>query len=537
MKPGLRESAASPLSERRRGPLPARRSGAGAPRVTLIRPAMVSSAGNWSNPVTPPLGLAYLAAVLRESGTPVQVVDGIGEAVDQFVEEDGYRTQGLSLDQVVARIDPGADVIGISCMFTQDWPWMASLLEAIRERFPRALLIAGGEHVTALPEFTLRESPVLDLCVLGEGEETLVDLVEHWREGREPWQVPGIAYLRDGAVVRTPSRERIRAVDAIPRPAWDLFPMEVYLTSKNAHGVYRGRSMGILATRGCPYKCTFCSNPVMYGKYWFARSPEDVLDEIEENIRTWGAQNIDFYDLTMVLKRSWILEFCRLIEERGLSFLWQLPTGTRSEVLDPEVAAALHRTGCRNMTLAPESGSTDTLRKIKKQVKPDKVLASIRNAVGNGLRVKCNIVIGFPHETRRHVAQTLRFCWKLAALGVHDLPVFLFTPYPGSALFQELRDDGTLPDLDDAYMRSLVTLMDPFTSSPYCRHIGPRELLAWRWLIMATFYTISFSLRPQRVARLIASVVRNQDSDTVLEQRLAARLRRPAGRAAIAAQR
>jgi radical SAM superfamily enzyme YgiQ (UPF0313 family) len=267
----------------------------------------------------------------------------------------------------------------------------------------------------------------------------------------------------------------------------------------------------------------------MYGTLWVARSPSDLLDEIEDYLTRYRARNIDFYDLTMVLKRSWILEFCQLIEERGLDFTWQLPTGTRSEMIDDEVAAALYRTGCRNLTLAPESGSVETLKKIKKMVKLPKIKASIRAAVRNELRVKCNIVIGFPHETRKNIWQTMRFCWQLAILGVHDLPVFLFTPYPGSQLFDELREDGTLGELNDDYLESLVTLMDPFTSSRYCHHMGARELLLWRWLTMVTFYSISFSVRPMRIARLIAAVIRHGESDTVLEQRLSERLRRPVG--------
>jgi radical SAM superfamily enzyme YgiQ (UPF0313 family) len=321
--------------------------------VTLIRPSRVSSAGNWSDPVTPPLGLAYLAAMLRQTGTPVQVVDGIGEAIDQYVEDDAYTYQGLTIDEMVSRVDPATTLIGISAMFTQDWLWMSGLIRALRARFADVPIVAGGEHITAVPELCLRGCPDLDLCVLGEGEETLVELANRLHAGEAWRQVDGVAFLDEGRFVQTPPRRRIREVDEIPRPAWDLFPMEVYLTSRNAHGVYRGRTMGVLATRGCPYKCTFCSNPVMYGVLWVARSPSDLLDEIESYIRTYRVQNIDFFDLTMVLKRSWVLEFCRLIEERGLKFTWQLPTGTRSEVIDDEVAAALYRTGCRNVTLAP----------------------------------------------------------------------------------------------------------------------------------------------------------------------------------------
>lgn len=493
--------------------------------VTLIRPAIISSTGTWSNPITPPLGLAYLAAMLRENGTQVQVIDGIAENVEQFIEHDGYIFQGLTIDETVERIDPKVDIVGLSCMFTQDWPVMVQMMRAIRARFPDVMIVAGGEHITALPEFSLNDCPELDVCALGEGEETMVDLVNHLDTHQELGDVPGIAYREGTEIKRTAPRKRIRDVDSLPYPAWDLFPMDVYMDSRNAHGVYLGRSIGILATRGCPYKCTFCSNPVMYGNLWMARSPANVLDEIESYIEKWKIQNVDFYDLTFILKKSWIIEFCRLIEERGLKFTWQLPTGTRSEVIDDEVSAALFRTGCRNITYAPESGSPETLKKIKKQVHLPKLVESIRSALRNKINVKCNIIIGFPHETRREIFETIKFCWKLAWLGVHDVGIFLFSPYPGSQLFEELRADGMIGPLDEKYFRSLVAFMDPLSPSEYCKKIRGRELLLWRLVGMASFFALSFLYRPMRFVRLVRNVAKNE-SVTVLEQRLGAILRR-----------
>lgn len=502
----------------------ARRSSKGR-KVTLIRPAMISSTGTWSSPITPPLGIAYLAAVLLENGTQVQCIDAIAEDVEKFIESDGYVFQGLTIEETVARIDADADLIAVSCMFTQDWPVMVQLMRAIRERFPEAMLVVGGEHVTALPDFTLRDCPEIDICALGEGEETIVDLVNHIGSGQDLREVDGIAFIEGDEVVKTSPRKRIRNVDSLPYPAWDLFPMHVYMDSRNAHGVYLGKSIGILATRGCPYKCTFCSNPVMYGNLWMARSPADVLDEIEFYINKFGVQNVDFYDLTFILKKSWIIEFCRLIEERGLKFTWQLPTGTRSEVIDDEVSAALYRTGCRNITYAPESGSPETLKKIKKQVHLPKLIDSVRAAHRNRINIKCNIVIGFPHDTRKTILETIYFCWQLAWYGVQDVGIFLFSPYPGSQLFEELQASGRIGPLDEKYFRSLVAFMDPLSPSEYCEKVSGRELAFWRFFGMASFFALSFVFRPSRLVRLVRNVIRNE-SVTVLEQRLGAIIRR-----------
>jgi len=498
-------------------------------RVTLIRPAMVSSTGTWSSPVTPPLGLAYLAAVLREAGHDVQAIDALAENVDQYIEDGAYLYQGLTLEETVDRINPDTELIAVSCMFTQDWPWIRQLLFQCRERFPEVPIIVGGEHITALPEFSLEDCSAIDYCVLGEGETTIVELANSVGDEETIRQIDGVAFMRNGEYVQTTPRGRITDVDEMPYPAWDMFPLDPYLESRNSHGVFRGRSMAILATRGCPYKCTFCSNPVMYGKLWMARDPAKVLDEIEYYMEHYQATNIDFYDLTMILKRGWILEFCRLIEERGLNFTWQLPTGTRSEVIDEEVAAALYRTGCRNITYAPESGSVETLNIIKKRVNIDRLVSSIKGALRQNISVKCNLIIGFPHETRGQVFETVKFCWKLALLGTHDAAIFLYSPYPGSALYDELREEGKIGELNDEYFRSLVAFMDPFAPSEYCRHVSGKELLFWRLFGMATFFGLSYLIRPWRFFRLVKNVVRNE-SESVLEQRLGAIVHRPKAR-------
>ncbi len=489
--------------------------------VTLLRPAIVSSSGTWSSPVTPPLGLAYLAAAVEETGAQVRCIDALAEDVENFVEKDGYIYQGLAIDETVDRVDPNTDVIGVSCMFSQDWMYVKELLAALRRRFPEKCIVVGGEHITALPEYCVRDCPAIDYCILGEGEDTLAALVRKLAAGESPRELPGVAYLDGDQYVQMPAAARIRDVDRLPYPSWDHFPMEVYLETRNGHGVYRGRTMGILATRGCPYKCTFCSNPVMYGKLYVPREPADVLDEIEQYIHKYDCENVDFYDLTMILKRQWVLEFCRLIEERGLKFTWQLPTGTRSEVVDDEVAAALHRTGCRNITYAPESGDPETLDRIKKRVKIPNVLSSIRSSLRNEINVKCNIIIGFPHETRRQVWRTMKFCWKMAVMGVHDVGIFLYSPYPGSQLYDELRDEGMIGPPSDEYFHGLVNFMDPTSTTAFCRHVSGRELKYWRLFGMASFFALSYLIRPWRFVRFVRNVLR-YESDSVLEQRVGA---------------
>lgn len=505
--------------------------------ITLIRPPTVSSAHAYSVPITPPIGIAYLAAALESAGHRVSIIDSLGEAPPQQGPtcHPRLRAHGLSIVQIVDRISPQTQLIGVSAMFSQEWPHTEQLILAIRQRFAGVPIVLGGEHATAAWEHTLTTCPAVDLCVLGEGEATLVDLVnglagptaaERTHHLPNPLNLPGIAFRGPDGLVRTSPRPRIRNLDDLPRPAWHLVPIETYLAGGFGHGVNRGRSMPILATRGCPYQCAFCSNPAMWTTRYVTRTPRDVVDEIEHYVTRYRATNIDFYDLTAIVRRTWILEFCRELDARALNITYQLPSGTRSEALDGEVLRWLSRTGCRNITYAPESGSPRMLDRIHKRVNLNRMCDSIRAARRAGIRLKANLVIGFPGETRRDVYRTLRLVLKLAWLGVDDVPLYLFSPYPGSAFHHELQAGGIIGRMDNDYFASLGCFMDLSQSSRYCRQIGPRELNFYRALGMSAGYTVGYLVRPWRIARTALNLWRNQGI-TVLEQRLCdARTRR-----------
>ena len=477
--------------------------------VTLVRPPILISQGTLQGPITPPIGLAYLASSLIEAGHSVTIVDALGEAPRQVVPLFDHRmlATGLLIPQIIKRIPTETSLIGVSAMFSGEWPYVKQLIQAIKQALPEAPIVGGGEHFTALPEFILETCPEIDYCVLGEGEETLVEIANHLATPGQMTQVTGLALRSNGQVIRTPPRQRIKHVDQIPRPAWERVPVENYLSHGLGYGVNRGRSMPVIATRGCPYQCTFCSNPFMWTTRWVARKPALVLAEIECYLEQYQATNIDFYDLTAIIRKDWIVEFCGLILERGLKFTWQLPSGTRSEAIDAEVSNLLYLAGCRNLTYAPESGSPTTLHRIKKKVNLERMAGSMRDAVENGLNLKANIIIGFPDETRRETWQTIAFLVKMAWVGVHDLSISLFSPYPGSELFKELQSRGQLTDLSEEYFLSLAAYTDVTETVSYSDTMSTNEIAFLRIFGLALFYGAEYIFRPQRLIQTLANLI------------------------------
>ncbi len=453
--------------------------------------------------------------MLIEAGHTVVILDAVGEAPQQVTPlfADKMLGIGLLISEVVENLPKQTDLIGISAMFSGEWPYIHQLIKAVKKAMPSTPIVGGGEHFTAVPEFVLESCPEVDYCILGEGEETLVEIADRLATPEKMITVTGLALRQNGQSIRTPPRQRIRQIDNLPWPAWNLIPLENYLAKGLGYGVNRGRSMALVATRGCPYQCTFCSNPVMWTQRWLARKPELVLDEIEYYLEKYEATNIDFYDLTAIIRKDWIVEFCRLIQERGLKFTWQLPSGTRSEAIDEEVSMLLYQSGCRNLTYAPESGSPTTLQRIKKKIKLDNMLTSMRWAVDNGLNLKANIIIGFPDETRREVWETTFFMVKMAWAGVHDLSVSMLTPYPGSELFMTLQKQGKLTNLSDEYFLSLASYTDVTETVSWSEQMSVKEMGFLRLFGLLLFYGSQYLFRPWRlIGTLFNLISKRQDS-------------------------
>ena len=468
--------------------------------VCLIRPPVLIAKWAHTTPTCPPIGLAYIAGSLMEDHHDVSTVDAVGEAVEQFLPADDPRfvSHGLSAEEIATRIPEGTNVIAISCMFSHEWPLTREIIKTIRKRFPLSKIIAGGEHITALPEFSLTDCEELDFGVIGEGEETARELLQCIENESDVADIAGIVFRQGGGITITPPRARLRAVDEIPKPDWDAFPLEAYLANGYGFGVHRGRSMPIIATRGCPYQCTFCSNPAMWGTRWVSRTPQQVFQEMMEYKEKYAIDNFDFYDLTAIVKKKWIVEFCQIIADHGEPFTWQLPSGTRSEAIDSEVAQLLYESGCRNISYAPESGSPAILERIKKKIKLPEMKHSMRESIRNGINCKANIIIGFPTETHKEIWETLWFTLQMAWLGLHDMSISPFSPYPGSELFNKMREQDKIDDLSDSYFYSLAAYTDITKTISCSEFISDRALGFYRTFGMLLFYSALYLTRPWR---------------------------------------
>ncbi|MBI3306599.1 MAG: B12-binding domain-containing radical SAM protein [Candidatus Omnitrophica bacterium] len=451
---------------------------------------------------SPSIGLAYIGAYLKKNGFNYTAVDACGLAMNQirpYAKLKNVSVQGLTNLQVLERIPSETKIFGFTCLFSHCWPLVLDMANAIRAQFPNALFILGGEHGTAIPEACLR-SGAIDVVVMGEGEETFLELVQKVSAEQNWKDIRGIAYLDDrGAFQKNLPRNRVTEIDQFPYPDWDSWPLESYIQNSQVTGVNLGRAMPILGSRGCPYACSFCSNEGMWTRRYLMRDAKALLNEMEYFKNKYNVSGFTFMDLTFIVNRNKVKTFAQELISRNLGITYQIPAGTRCEAFDEELAFLLDRSGLRNFAFAPESGSEEILKAIRKQIKLDEFIGAVKAVLKTSMSIGCYFVVGFPDDTRTTLKQSLHMIRKLAWMGVHDVTVSKFTPYPGSADFAALEKEGKIT----TKIEDLSAVIDFFSGSnaSYCRSLSSRQLYFWMLWLYLNFYVISFLLRPWRVIK------------------------------------
>lgn len=473
---------------------------------TLMRRNNISAVGS-----SPPLGLAYIAGYIKSS-FEIEVIDAIGEGSQQFtkIKDSNYSFYGLTIDQIISRINPNSKIIGISCMFSSNWLLHRILVAEVLKYFPSSIVVLGGEHVTAAHLNILKEFGSNVICVLGEGEETFLQVCTSLEKNnfQDLKQIKGISFKDANGQVISSRRDRIKAIDTIPWPSWDHFPMHNYLQGGMGANVHNRRVMVMLTSRGCPYKCSFCSSPQMWGTSLFHRKPECIIDEIRLYIKKYNIDHIEFMDLVGLFDKNWTIDFCHKMKLANLGIKFTFTPGTRSEILTFDILKALKEAGLLKIQYAPDSGSTEEARLLRKNANLDKMTASIRNSVKLNIPICCNVLMGYPGQRLSDLLSAIFFSFKLSFIGVNDVSIQNFRPYAGSEFHEQLKNDvkETYKDfISDEYIVITTTTSLGYVKS-YSDNIPSWVLSSVRLFLLFSCLLLQYILRPQRIVMTLKNV-------------------------------
>jgi len=392
-------------------------------RVVLINPSNVELYGKWEDTIGiwPPLGIAYIASFLEKHGHDVKIIDANAE----------HKTVPTVVKDVVS-FKP--DVVGITSVTALIVPSF-KLAEAIKKSI-EVPIVMGGSHPTTASIDTIKNEYV-DFVVRGEGEYTMLELLECIRAGHGFENVKGLTFKKNGKIIENPPRDLIQNLDELPWPAFHLLPMKKYKTRSYSDNGKPWFSM--CGTRGCPSLCNFCSAPVIHGKIPRFRSPKNVIEEMKYLRDKYGIGNITFVDSTLTIDKKRTIELCNLMIKEKVGVEWQCETRVSSA--DEEMLRYMYKAGCRHVAFGIESGDPTILKTIKKGITLEEAERAVRAAKRVGMIVLTSFIFGHFGESWETAKRTINFAIKLNA----DISFFfILTPFPGTEVYKKLAEQGRI---------------------------------------------------------------------------------------------
>ena len=402
--------------------------------ILLIRPNCTNDKKDTY--ITFPLGLGYIASVLDKNGYNVKIMD---LTIDDF--------HWFDFQDEVEKFKP--DVIGITAL-SSAYKQVKKLSYHIRDKFNDIPQILGG-HLATHSYDTVLKNTCIDVCVIGEGELTITDLMKNLDSLNK---VNGIAYkiLGDGCkVILNEPRELIKDLSKIPYPAYDKFDLDkyteltdVYMSKKHLGKNKQHKVIAMEAGRGCPFSCNFCSK--MFKKVR-KRRVRDLVNEMTLLYYVWDIDTFWFQDELLFSDKEYMKEFCEAIKD--LDIAWY--GNSRVDSIDKEIIQLAFDNKCLSIAYGVETGSRQILKNMNKKITPEKIIKTLKDSLDVGITINMGLIVGYPGENKSTIQETVDV---LNEVGYPGLKFRYVTPYPGSKLYNDCLHDGLIKN-EDEYLTSL----------------------------------------------------------------------------------
>ncbi len=391
------------------------------PHICLIAPPLTRTARSL------PLGLLSLGGALRKRGISVSLLD-FNFAYQQDEELIEERFFDYARDEIIRS---GAILFGITSLCS-NYPLALRLASLIKESIPDSMVVIGGPQASLVYEETLLKFPAVDVVVVGEGEETLCELIERLYQGDDTPFISGFAFRRKGKVFFHGHRPLIEDLNTLPSPDYELINLKDYLKGELSD------YMELEAGRGCPLQCTFCSTSLMWKRRFRARSPERLLQEMSYLNRQYGITYFGLVHDNLTINRRYLKQLCNYFIEQGSPYRWS--SSASLNTIEPETLELMHEAGCRGIFIGIESGSPHIQECVRKRLRLEKAEKIVSCAHGLDIRVDASFIIGFPEETHEDLDMTFRMALTLRKAGAERVFLNLFAPLAGTSIYIENRD-------------------------------------------------------------------------------------------------
>lgn len=393
----------------------------------------------------PMLSLVYLGAYLLRAGFEVKILDIAAEGVYEVRMLGKKLRYGLGIREIKKRLkEYSPQIVGITCQSTLHAKDAYETAKIIKEADPKILVVMGGAHSSSAPHEVLQDRNV-DIVVKGEGEVTFLEIVKNFEKGGNLDNILGTFIRKAGKIIENSPRPFIKSIDSLPFPARHLLPMDIYFheIATRTNYMMRDRAMTMITSRGCPGQCIYCAVRTIWGRLWRARSPKNVVDEIESLMKDYGVNEIHFIDDSISVNMKRLKEICDEIIKRRLNIKWTVPNGIAVWLLDKDLLRKMKKAGCYRLTFGLESGNYELLHNfVAKHYDYGKARKIIKFASRIGLWTIGTFIIGFPYEERKSIEDTIDFATSTDL----DFAIFyIANPFPGTPMYDIYLKEGLLP--------------------------------------------------------------------------------------------
>jgi len=365
---------------------------------------------------SPPLGIAYLAAVLKQNNFDVSILD--------------MHILALNPEDIIGHYRKETPRIIALSATTPTFPNAVKIAKLIKAWDEKTIVVLGGVHATCLPDECVAFE-CFDYIVVGEGELTMLELVNSLIHKSIPIEaVNGLVFKSGNEIHATKPRQWLENLDSLPLPARELLDIDSY---------YQKGS--IISSRGCPYHCNYCSCAVIAGHTYRVHSVDYVLNEIEFLMNHYDIKHFDFHDDTFNFYSERVFDFCRKVKERQLEFHWGC--FCRVTNFNDEIAQAMKDSGCNVIQFGVEAGNQTVLDSIKKKIRLDEIEKAVASAKKAKIEsISCGFIIGHAQDTEETINQTIDFGVRLSKIGASNLTISILTPYPATEVYNNLGKNG-----------------------------------------------------------------------------------------------
>jgi len=426
-------------------------------------------AGAWTA-IWSPISLATIAAVLEDEGIECRLddciiektgLDGLRERVRRF------GSHMIIMNTATPSIDSDLEIV-----------------RALKKELPETVMVAIGIHVTALPDETLDSCPELDAVVRGEPELTVRDAALAVSAGKSLDGIAGLFIRRGDEIIHSEER-RPADMDSLPPPAWHLVRTDLYRMP------FSGNPFLLVGTsRGCPFHCRFCADPLYYGHALRRKSPDKIVAEMEEALDRYGIRDFLFWSESFTLKRDWTAEVLQAIKKSGNDF--RIVCNSRTDHVDPDLLALMKEAGIWMVGYGVESGSQKMLDLMNKKTTVETNRQAIIWTKEAGMQATAHMVIGYPGETEESIRHTIDFA---CSLPLDYAQFYCAAPFPGSELYQESLEKGMLLQRPWSRYEQNFCVLDT-------DGLSADEVMRWRKRAYRRFYS-----SPARLWRVLSGEV------------------------------